>query len=258
VDQLLERYLDQFDGAPNTLTLYRGYVRNHISPFLGHLKVGQVDADILDSFYAELRRCRKHCSGRRQTEHRTPCPHDCDQRCRPHACRPLGRTTVRHMHFILSGAFKKAVRWRWISVSPIGQAEPPAAPTPNPEPPTPDEAARILNEAWRDPAWSGLLWVAMTTGARRGELCAIRRSSLNLDPGRETVWLRRAIRKDDGGNLVEAELKTHQQRRIALDPETVTICAPISTARVRTQPNWEPRCVPTPMSSLTPQTAARS
>jgi hypothetical protein len=63
----------------------------------------------------------------------------------------------------------------------------------------------------------------MTTGARRGELCAIRRSSLNLDPGRETVWLRRAIRKDDGGNLVEAELKTHQQRRIALDPETVTI-----------------------------------
>jgi integrase len=57
-------------------------------------------------------------------------------------------------------------------------------------------------EAWRDPAWGGLLWVAMTTGARRGELCAIRRSSLNLDPGRETVWLRRAIRKDDGGNLV--------------------------------------------------------
>jgi integrase len=223
VDQLLERYLDQFDGAPNTLTLYRGYVRNHISPHLGHLKVGQVDADILDSFYAELRRCRRHCTGRHQTDHRTPRLHDCDQRCHPHACRPLGRTTVRHMHFILSGAYKKAVRWRWVSVSPIGQAEPPAAPTPNPEPPTPEEAARIVNEAWRDPAWGSLLWMAMTTGARRGELCAVRRSSLNLDPGRETMWLRRAVRKDDGGKLVEAELKTHQQRRIALDPEAVTI-----------------------------------
>jgi hypothetical protein len=32
VDQLLDRYLSQFDGAPNTLRLYRGYVRNHISP----------------------------------------------------------------------------------------------------------------------------------------------------------------------------------------------------------------------------------
>ncbi len=60
VDQLLDRYLDQFDGAPNTLTLYRGYVRNHISPFLGHLKVAQLDAEALDSFYAELRRCRMH------------------------------------------------------------------------------------------------------------------------------------------------------------------------------------------------------
>jgi hypothetical protein len=34
VDQLLQRYLDQFDGSPNAMTLYRGYVRNHISPLL--------------------------------------------------------------------------------------------------------------------------------------------------------------------------------------------------------------------------------
>lgn len=50
VDQLLERYLDQFGGSPNTLELYRGHVRNHISPCLGHLKVGQLDAETLDSF----------------------------------------------------------------------------------------------------------------------------------------------------------------------------------------------------------------
>lgn len=223
VDQLLDRYLDQFDGAPNTLRLYRGYVRNHIAPFLGRLKVGQVDAEILDSFYAELRRCRGHCAGRRRTEHRTAGPHDCDDRCGPHQCRPLSPTTVRHMHFILSGAFKRAVRWRWVSVSPIGQAEPPAMPKPNPEPPSPAEAARIVSEAWRDPAWGALLWVAMTTGVRRGELCAIRWSSVGLDPERPVIWLRRAIRKDTDGRLVEAELKTHQQRRIALDPETVAV-----------------------------------
>ncbi|GAA3050036.1 hypothetical protein GCM10010464_12830 [Pseudonocardia yunnanensis] len=49
MDQLLARYLDQFDGAPNTLTLYRGYVRNHISPFLGQLTVGALDTDVLDA-----------------------------------------------------------------------------------------------------------------------------------------------------------------------------------------------------------------
>jgi integrase len=222
VDQLLARYLDQFDGAPNTLTLYRGYVRNHLSPFLGRVKVGQLDAEMLDAFYAELRRCRVHCNGRRSIEHRTSDTHECDDKCVPHVCRPLGPTTVRHMHFILSGAYKRAVRWRWVSVSPMGQAEPPAAPKANPQPPTPADAARILNAAWRDPDWGALLWTAMTTGARRGELCAVRWSSVNLDDGRQTLWLRRAIRKE-GGRLVEAELKTHQQRRIALDAETVAV-----------------------------------
>jgi len=30
VDQLLERYLDQFSGGENTLELYRGHIRNHL------------------------------------------------------------------------------------------------------------------------------------------------------------------------------------------------------------------------------------
>lgn len=73
VGQLLERYLDQFDGAPRTLELYRGYVRKHIGPLLGDIKVAALDAEILDSFYAELRRCRDHCKGKRkELQHRTP------------------------------------------------------------------------------------------------------------------------------------------------------------------------------------------
>src|SRR6187551_3517246 len=33
--------------------------------------------------------------------------------CGPHRCRPLNPWMVRHMHFILSGSYKRAVRWRW-------------------------------------------------------------------------------------------------------------------------------------------------
>jgi integrase len=60
----------------------------------------------------------------------------------------------------------------------------------------------------------------MTTGARRGELCAMRLSLLDLSEGRESVWLRTAIRREPGAGWGEGELKTHQQRRIALDAET--------------------------------------
>ena len=61
----------------------------------------------------------------------------------------------------------------------------------------------------------------MTTGARRGEMCAIRWSAVNLDEGRESMWLRHAIRKGSRRRWEEAELKTHQRRRLALDSETV-------------------------------------
>ena len=180
MDQLLERYLDQFDGAAATLTLYRGYVRNHLSPFLGKIKAGALDADTLDAFSAELRRCRDHCSGRPVIQHRTAAPHRCDQ----HRCRPLGATTIRHMHFILSGAYKRAVRWKWVIVNPLTQAQPPAAPVPNPHPLSASEAARIVNESWK----GALIWLAMTTGAHRGELCALRWSGIDLTPDRAVMW----------------------------------------------------------------------
>ena len=141
VDQLLERYLDQFVGSPNTLELYRTHVRNHIAPCLGHVKIGQLGAETLDSFYGELRRCRRRCAGRRAIDHRVAEPHECDDRCVRHQCKPLASTTIRHIHFILSGAFKRAVRWRWLSVNPMAQAEPPPAPKPNPQPPTSAQAA---------------------------------------------------------------------------------------------------------------------
>lgn len=225
VDQLLERYLDQFAGSPNTLELYRTHVRNHISPCLGQVRIGQLDAETLDSFYGELRRCRRRCSGsrRREIDHRVAEPHECDDRCVRHQCKPLAPTTIRHIHFILSGAYKRAVRWRWLSVNPMAQAEPPPAPKPNPQPPSAAQAARIVNESWRDPDWGALIWTAMTTGVRRGEMCAIRVSSVDLDEGRETIWLRRAVRREPGAGWAEADLKTHQQRRIALDAETVLV-----------------------------------
>lgn len=219
VDQLLERYLNLFDGSPNTLELYRTHARNHISPLLGHLKVGQLTPETLDSFYAELRRCRRTARAG-AIDHRVKGDHECDERCRKHVCKPLSPTTIRHIHYILSGAYRRAVRRRWVSVSPTTQTEPPAAAKPNPQSPSPQEAARILNAAWRDPDWGTFFWVAMTTGARRGELCAIRWSSVNFEAGRETIWLRGAIRRNPG-RWAEGGLKTHQQRRIALDPETV-------------------------------------
>jgi integrase len=52
------------DVSPSWAATCRGYHRLHIGPLIGHVKAGALGADVLDSFYAELRRCRAHC-GRR-------------------------------------------------------------------------------------------------------------------------------------------------------------------------------------------------
>src|SRR4051812_45648503 len=47
--------------------------------------------------------------------------------------------------------------------------------------------ARIVSEAWKDPAWGLFVWMAMTSGARRGELCALRWNRIDFGTGVLTI-----------------------------------------------------------------------
>ncbi|WP_088319411.1 site-specific integrase [Kineosporia sp. R_H_3] len=221
MNQLLDRYFEVLDVDPNTAKTYRSYVDRHVRPVIGHLPLARVDGETLDSLYAQLRRCRRRCKGAKGlVDHRLSGEHACTDKCRPHACKPLAAGTVRQIHWILSGAFDRAVRWDWISVTPAGAASPPPPPRPNPSPPTPEQAALILNEAWLDEDWGTLVWLAMTTGARRGELCALKRS--HYDAATRTLTIPASV-TGSRNSLREKDTKTHQQRRVALGQETAAL-----------------------------------
>jgi site-specific recombinase XerD len=104
--------------------------------------------------------------------------------------------------------------------NPIDQTEPPATARPDPQPPTPDQAARIATEAWRDLDWGMLVWLALMTGARRGELCALRWDRLDFSTGVLTI---RSSIAQSGARTWEKHTKTHQQRRITLDDQTLSL-----------------------------------
>ena len=62
--------------------------------------------------------------------------------------------------------------------------------------------------AWsRDPDWGAQVWVHMTTGARRGEICGLRWSHVALDLAMITI--RRTVYLDERGRLQEKDTKTH-------------------------------------------------
>lgn len=66
-------------------------------------------------------------------------------------------------------------------------------------------------------------WLAVARGGRRAELCALQWGEVDLD--RAAVTLKRAVAKNDQGRWCRKGTKTHQQRRVALDPVTVGVLA---------------------------------
>ncbi|MCU1653088.1 MAG: integrase family protein [Pseudonocardia sp.] len=220
VNQLMERYLGVLRVEDTTRDGYERLIRKYIQPVLGDLPIGRIDGETLDAYYAELQRCRWRCSRRAYIEHHTTGEHDCDQRCGPHRCKPLSDGSVRQIHAVLSGAFTRAVRWRWIGTNPVRQAQQPPPPTPDPQPPTSVQAARIAAEAWNDPDWGMLVWLAMTTGARRGELCALRWDRIDFVTG--IVDIRTSIGQLNT-RMWEKDTKTHQRRRIVVDAQSLSL-----------------------------------
>ena len=235
LDQLLDCYFEVgLDVAPGTRRDYVSKANKHIRPLLGSTSIGKVEAHTLESLYAELRRCRDHRDGQPFIQHRTSHEHVCDEHgdvgpcepadpkcrrcermCRSHVCKPYKAAGIRHVHWILSGAFAAAVRWGWLGVNPAQEAKKPALPVAQPRPPSAEEAARLVNEAFaRGDDWGTFIWTAMTTGARRGELCALRWSHLDFTGG--VADIRRAIGKGVNGNWVEKDTKSEQQRRVVL------------------------------------------
>ncbi len=220
VNQMLDRHLEMLAVEATTLDSYESFVRNHIRPLIGDVALGRINGEILDSFYRELARCRAHCKGRPFVQHRTEDPHDCNERCKPHVCRPLAAASLLKIQAILNSAGKRAVRWEWIGRNPFELSEPISLPQSDPRPPSATQAAVIAGEAWRDLDWGMMVWLYMTTGARRGEVCALRWD--RFDPTTAVLVIKSSIAQR-GKRTWEKDTKTHQQRRIALDAQTVAL-----------------------------------
>lgn len=248
--QLVDRWFAVHDGDPSTLRGYETKIRNHVKPVLGNLPLTRVTTEILDSFYADLRRCRAHCDRREHLDHRTTVPHDCDEHdgepcrppvpetckpcrraCKPHVCRGLAASSIRQIHWIVSGALDRGVVWGWIATNPAEHATKPTLPHPDPKPPSAEEAARLVDAATElDADWGAFVWTKMTIGARRGEMCALRWHHLDLVKAMLTI--RRSVYLDENNVVQDKDTKTHQQRRVVLDPETVVVLEEVQ-ARAR-------------------------
>jgi integrase len=140
--------------------------------------------------------------------------------------------SVRMIHAVISSALNQAVRWGWIGTNVAERATPPPLRRVAAKPPTPEQVIGLIEAAKRSRPELGLfLRVAAVSGARRGELIALRWSSVDLVGG--SLLIERAM-VQVGREAIEKDTKTHQARRLALDAGTVDLLA-AHKARWRTE-----------------------
>lgn len=194
VAELLDAWLDHIENvgrSPSTLHGYRRLVRQLPPGFLAQ-PLAKVTPKVVDDLYRFL-------AG--QTS-RKP-------------------ATVLRFHTVLRAAFAQAVRWGWLDRNPIERATPPRVHSVETVPPTIVDVLRVLERAAasRNPENAIVFRIVAATGCRRGEVCALKWSDLDLDGDAARVVIRRAVLDLEGRRTVY-DTKTHALRWIRIDDET--------------------------------------
>jgi integrase len=122
----------------------------------------------------------------------------------------LSPRTVQYTHMILNQALGQAVKWKMIFHNPCDTVSLPRQQRKEMAVLTPDQARRFI-AASRQDRYSALFQLAVTTGMRPSEYCALKWPDLDLD--KHTVTVNRSMDSRPGGGWEFAENKTGRSRR---------------------------------------------
>lgn len=199
VTELLDRWLTRSRDnlSPSTVIGYERVIARYLGPRFGQRLLTDLRADELERYYLELR-----ADGGRG--------------------RPLQPRTIIAIAAVLRRAYNYALRHDLVERNPVAVAELPKVHRAVVMAPTPAEIRRLVEAAEaRDPAFGCFLRLAATSGARRGELCALRWCDVDLDGA--TLTIARSVVGNTRAQLVEKDTKTHGVRRLSLDAATVHV-----------------------------------
>lgn len=198
VDDLIDGYLEHLDHDKgrrhSTLTRYRGLQKSWIAPALGSVRGDALTPGQVERLLGAMRRADQSHSSMYQTL------------------------------VLLNGTYKWAKRNRRVRLNPIAEVEVPQSTRVAKEivPPDVDALLRLLRAAADSEEEFGLAChLGAVTGMRRGELCGLRWSRVDIEAGALSV---ESTVNDAGGTVVVDDFtKTRRTRRVGLDPHTVEL-----------------------------------
>ncbi len=131
----------------------------------------------------------------------------------------LAPKTVRNIHAMIHRALVDAVAWKYINDNPASNVKPPKRPRTRRKVWKPDQIQAFLNSIQHD-RFAALFLLELTTGIRRGQICGLRWTAVDLDAAEITVHDNRVVvgghaRDKEGGKTMNAD------QTISIDRATV-------------------------------------
>jgi len=183
---------------PNTQMSYERRIYQHIVPALGNIQMDKLTSNDIQRFYTELKQSGRLLRADIYGE-------------------GLSDQTIRGIHTTLHAALDKAVTERLIFRNPADGCHLPPAKAREMQVLTPEEIQRLLIQAKEDGCFE-LLPLELSTGLRRGEICALQWNDLNLRTGELRV--ERQVHRVKG-ELVISPPKTKTSNRSVILPSSV-------------------------------------
>jgi len=170
----------QHNVRPRTYIRYRELVELHIVPMLGKVKLQKLSPQQLQKLY-----------NKKREEGYAP-------------------QTVKHIHRVLHRALNDALRWNLVARNICDAIDTPRVPKQEMKALTGEQAKLFLEAAKGDPL-EALYILALTTGARQGEILALQWDSIDMMHG--TLQVKQSIARIGKQGFVISEPKTMKSRR---------------------------------------------
>ncbi|MGS0765309.1 tyrosine-type recombinase/integrase [Syntrophomonas curvata] len=173
--------------APKTILSYKAEIYNHIIPSLGSIPLEKLSPLHLQEYYTQ-----KLISGRKDSKG------------------GLSARTVLYHHRIIREALKHASQWQLVSRNAVDAVNPPKYKKPQMYVLSKKQVTEFLNNIKQDRDYP-VIYTAIFTGMRQGELCGLRWSDVDLSMG--TINVRQQYQYIDKQGYFFKEPKTAKSKR---------------------------------------------
>ena len=188
---------------PSSHQTYKGYIENHIKPYIGSIPLNQLTSLDLQKLYKKLLN-----KGRVERKESKEQP------------KGLSAKTVRNINQVISSAMEFAKSQKLIRNNPTDGCSLPKAEHKEMQTLSAEQLSAFFTEAKESGVYE-FYYIALATGLRRGELLGLKWQDIDFENG--ILHIHRQVSRIDG-EVVEAPLKTkNSYRNVAIGADAVEI-----------------------------------